>query len=245
MRCAPGRRRPAASPARSRWPQRSSCPQLTSWKYHRESPEAKRGFDDSSWAVADKMTTNSVTGVVSLPVLYADDYGFHTGNTWYRGRFRSTGKETGVHLVSDSGGGAQAFSAWLNGRFLGSSTTGSADFAFPAGSAANARRQRPLRAHGQHGPRGGLQLDQRQQDGPRAHHRLADRRAAQHDHLAPAGRARRRGRDRPRARAAVHRRPLRRARRLVAAGVPRRRLEVRDPADEREAGRACRGIAPR
>ena len=109
-------------------------PQLTSWKYHRESPEAKRGFDDSSWAVADKMTTNSVTGVVSLPVLYADDYGFHTGNTWYRGRFRSTGKESGVHLVSDSGGGAQAFSAWLNGRFLGSSTTGSADFAFPAGS---------------------------------------------------------------------------------------------------------------
>ncbi len=114
-------------------------PQLTSWKYHRESPEAKRGFDDSSWVVADKMTTNSVTGVVSLPVLYADDYGFHTGNTWYRGRFRSTGEETGVHLVSDSGGGAQAFSAWLNGRFLGSSTTGSADFAFPAGS---------LRTHG-------------------------------------------------------------------------------------------------
>ena len=114
-------------------------PQLTSWKYHRESPEAMRGFDDSSWAVADKMTTNSVTGVVSLPVLYADDYGFHTGNTWYRGRFRSTGEETGVHLVSDSGGGAQAFSAWLNGRFLGSSTSGSADFAFPAGS---------LRTHG-------------------------------------------------------------------------------------------------
>ncbi len=114
-------------------------PQLTSWKYHRESPEAQRGFDDSSWAVADKMTTNSVTGVVSLPVLYADDYGFHTGNTWYRGRFRSTGEETGVHLVSDSGGGAQAFSAWLNGRFLGSSTSGSADFAFPAGS---------LRTHG-------------------------------------------------------------------------------------------------
>ena len=53
-----------------------------------------------------------------------------------------------------------------------------ADFAFPAGSVQHARRQRPLRAHGQHGPRGGLQLDQRQQDGPRAHQRLADRRAA-------------------------------------------------------------------
>ena len=67
-------------------------------------------------------------------MLYADDYGFHTGNTWYRGRFRATGKETGIHLVSDSGGGAQAFSAWLNGTFLGSSTTGSADFTFPAGA---------------------------------------------------------------------------------------------------------------
>ena len=49
------------------------------------------------------MTTNSITGVGTLPVLFADDYGFHTGNTWYRGRFRATGKETGIHLVSRLG----------------------------------------------------------------------------------------------------------------------------------------------
>ncbi|MEU9385716.1 beta-galactosidase, partial [Streptomyces sp. NPDC048279] len=109
-------------------------PALTHWKHAEESPEAAPGFDDSSWQVADKATTDSVSGVNSLPVLYADDYGFHTGNTWYRGRFRATGKENGIHLVSDSGGGAQAFSAWLNGTFLGSSTTGSADFTFPAGA---------------------------------------------------------------------------------------------------------------
>lgn len=109
-------------------------PTLTNWKHAEESPEAAPGFDDTSWQVADKSTTNSVSGINKLPVLYADDYGFHTGNTWYRGRFRTTGKETGVHLVSDSGGDAQAFSAWLNGTFLGSSTTGSADFTFPAGS---------------------------------------------------------------------------------------------------------------
>ncbi|MFF7946074.1 beta-galactosidase [Streptomyces griseorubiginosus] len=109
-------------------------PTLTNWKHAEESPEAAPGFDDTSWQVADMTTTNSVSGINKLPVLYADDYGFHTGNTWYRGRFHATGKETGVHLVSDSGGGAQAFSAWLNGTFLGSSTTGSADFAFPAGS---------------------------------------------------------------------------------------------------------------
>ncbi|MEU9324588.1 beta-galactosidase [Streptomyces canus] len=109
-------------------------PALTNWKHAEESPEAAPGFDDTSWRVADRTTTNSVSGINKLPVLYADDYGFHTGNTWYRGRFRTTGKETGIHLVSDSGGGAQAFSAWLNGTFLGSSTTGSADFTFPVGS---------------------------------------------------------------------------------------------------------------
>ncbi|MET8082255.1 beta-galactosidase [Streptomyces sp. NPDC005303] len=111
-----------------------SLPDLTNWKHAEESPEAAPGFDDTTWQVADKTTTNSVSGINKLPVLYADDYGFHTGNTWYRGRFRATGKETGIHLVSDSGGGAQAFSAWLNGTFLGSSTTGAADFTFPAGA---------------------------------------------------------------------------------------------------------------
>lgn len=109
-------------------------PTLTNWKHAEESPEAAPGFDDTSWQVADRTTTNSVSGINKLPVLYADDYGFHTGNTWYRGRFHATGKETGIHLVSDSGGGAQAFSVWLNGTFLGSSTTGGGDFAFPAGS---------------------------------------------------------------------------------------------------------------
>ena len=66
-----------------------SLPALTNWKHQQESPEAQPGFDDSRWQVADKMTTNSVSGVNTPPVLYADDYGFHTGNTWYRGRFRA------------------------------------------------------------------------------------------------------------------------------------------------------------
>ena len=111
-----------------------ALPALTHWRHQEGSPEVAPGFDDSGWQVANKTTTNSVTPVQSPPVLYADDYGFHTGNVWYRGHFRSTGQETGIHLVSGSGGGAQAFSAWLNGQFLGSSTTGSADFAFPAGA---------------------------------------------------------------------------------------------------------------
>ncbi len=117
---------PVAAPVR--------LPALTHWRHLEESLEAAAQFDDTAWQIADKTTTNSITPVQSLPVLYADDYGFHTGNVWYRGHFRPTGQETGVHLVSDSGGGAQAFSAWINGRFLGSSTTGSADFTFPSGS---------------------------------------------------------------------------------------------------------------
>jgi beta-galactosidase GanA len=111
-----------------------SLPALTGWKHQAESPEAQPGFDDSTWPVADKTTTFSVTGPGSLPVLYADDYGFHTGSTWYRGRFPTSAGVTGVHLSSDSGGGAQAFEAWLNGVFLGSSTNGSGNFTFPAGA---------------------------------------------------------------------------------------------------------------
>ncbi|HEY2298438.1 MAG TPA: beta-galactosidase [Jatrophihabitans sp.] len=111
-----------------------TLPALTTWKHKAESPEAQRGFDDSRWAVADNMSTHSISDTGTRPVLFADDYGFHTGNTWYRGRFRSDGSASGVHLESDSGGGAQAFSAWLNGTFLGSSTSGRADFSFPEGA---------------------------------------------------------------------------------------------------------------
>ncbi|AGL16766.1 beta-galactosidase [Actinoplanes sp. N902-109] len=116
---------PAAAPI--------SLPALKNWQHETESPEAQPGFDDSAWVVADKTTTFSSTGPGSLPVLYADDYGFHTGSTWYRGRFPAPTGVTGVHLTSDSGGGAQAFSVWVNGVFLGSSTTGTGNFPFPAG----------------------------------------------------------------------------------------------------------------
>ena len=71
-------------------------PALTHWRHQEESPEAAPGFDDSRWQVADKTTTNSITPVQSLPILNADDYGFHTGNVWYRGHFQATGNETGT-----------------------------------------------------------------------------------------------------------------------------------------------------
>ena len=112
-----------------------SLPTLTNWKQIQESPEAATAFDDSTWQVADKTTSNSITTPGTLPVLFADDYGFHTGNTWYRGRFAASGKETGISLAAESGGGAAASSVWLNGVFLGSATAdGPHTYSFPAGT---------------------------------------------------------------------------------------------------------------
>ncbi|WP_086849558.1 beta-galactosidase [Amycolatopsis kentuckyensis] len=111
-----------------------TLPALTGWKHQQESPESRPAFDDSAWPVADKETTNSSTALGTKPVLFADDYGFHTGNTWYRGHFTGDGKQTGITLSSQSGGPAGAFSAWLNGVFLGSSTSPQHTFTFPAGA---------------------------------------------------------------------------------------------------------------
>ncbi len=116
-----------------------TLPALTGWKTQDESPETAPGFDDSTWAVADRTTTNSYTTPGTLPVLFADDYGFHTGNTWYRGRFRipaGATAPTGISLSALSGGTAGAFSVWVNGTFV-STVQGSTlqkTFAFPAGT---------------------------------------------------------------------------------------------------------------
>ncbi|MFF4935379.1 beta-galactosidase [Streptomyces griseofuscus] len=112
-----------------------TLPALTGWKHTAESPETQPGFDDSTWQVADKTSSHSTTTPGNLPVLFADDYGFHTGSTWYRGRFTGTGTETGISLSTQSGGGAAASSVWLNGHFLGSSTKdGQKIYTFPAGT---------------------------------------------------------------------------------------------------------------
>ncbi|OIJ90445.1 hypothetical protein BIV24_18030 [Streptomyces colonosanans] len=110
-----------------------TLPALTDWKHAQESPESQPGFNDSSWQVADK-TTSKITTPTTLPVLFADDYGFHTGSTWYRGRFTGDDKTTGITLATQSSGKAAASSVWLNGTFLGSSTAdGNKTYSFPAG----------------------------------------------------------------------------------------------------------------
>ncbi|GAA4614281.1 beta-galactosidase [Actinoallomurus liliacearum] len=119
-------------------PRPVTLPALTGWKTRRESPEAQPGFDDRGWTVADHSTTNNPTPPATLPVLYADDYGFHHGDVWYRAHFTATGGETGIALTAGTGR-AGVYSAWLNGRFLGSTGDGLHTFAFPDGAVAKGR----------------------------------------------------------------------------------------------------------
>jgi beta-galactosidase GanA len=113
------------------------------WKYAGESPEADPSFDDASWQVADRTTTNSTTPPpAGEPVLTADDYGFHTGDVWYRGRFSGA---TGTVSVRYGGGAAGLAQVWLDGTYLGQhvlptgvsspQTTGPATFTVPGGVA--------------------------------------------------------------------------------------------------------------
>jgi beta-galactosidase GanA len=110
-----------------------TLPALTDWRYQAETNEAAPSFDDGRWQLATRTTTNNPTQPASPPVLYADEYGFHHGDVWYRGHFRGSGDETGVTLSAVTGR-AGVYAAWLNGRYLGSSGSGSHRFEFPPGS---------------------------------------------------------------------------------------------------------------
>ncbi|KAI9494124.1 glycoside hydrolase superfamily [Zychaea mexicana] len=97
------------------------------WKYSPGSPESDPDFDDSEWVTADHLTTNSITPHETWPILYADDYGFHTGCIWLRGTFNGTSEITGFDLTAISGD-ASAWIAWLNGEYLGGFDVGNQAF---------------------------------------------------------------------------------------------------------------------
>ena len=73
-------------------------------------------------------------------MLTADDYGFHQGDVWYRGRYTGDADTTTVALRY-GGGGAGLLQAWLDGTYLGQdvlasgvaspTTTGTATFTVP------------------------------------------------------------------------------------------------------------------
>jgi hypothetical protein len=122
-------------------PDAITLPDLTAatWRFSVESPEAGPSFDDAAWTAATRTTTTSTTPPpAGQPVLTADDYGFHHGDIWYRGR--TTGAAASIALRY-GGGGAGMVQAWVDGVYLGQNvlatgvaappTTGTVTFTVP------------------------------------------------------------------------------------------------------------------
>ncbi len=96
-----------------------TLPPLTNWVYHGEDPESQPSFNDSSWTVVNHTTTNSSTAIPSgQKVLFADDYGFHHGDIWYRGTYTNAAAATAVSIAYQAGGVGMV-EAWLDGTYLG------------------------------------------------------------------------------------------------------------------------------
>ena len=98
---------------------RVELPALTGWRRLDGNPESGPAFDDSAWTIADKSTSYSTTPVpAGQPVLFADDYGFHYGDVWYRGHYQG-GDGVGTISLSYSSGTQGLLMAWLDGTALG------------------------------------------------------------------------------------------------------------------------------
>ncbi|WP_306459463.1 beta-galactosidase [Streptomyces sp. TLI_55] len=110
-----------------------ALPTLTGWRTKAEAPESQYGYDDAAWQAADKNTTTNPQKPAAPPVLYTDEYGFHSGAVWYRGHFQAAGTEKSISLAAGTGNQG-VYLAWLNGVFLGSSGDGAHAFTFPAGA---------------------------------------------------------------------------------------------------------------
>ncbi|WP_377274209.1 beta-galactosidase [Peterkaempfera sp. SMS 1(5)a] len=96
-----------------------ALPKLTGWRRAEENPESEPGYDDSAWAVADRRTSHSPTPVpAGGPVLFADDYGFHYGDVWYRTTFTGPVDSATVELAYRTGTQGLLM-AWLDGTPLG------------------------------------------------------------------------------------------------------------------------------
>ncbi|SEO80523.1 beta-galactosidase [Actinacidiphila rubida] len=94
-------------------------PALTGWRYAPENPESEPAFDDSAWRACDLTASASTTPVpAGTPVLFADDYGFHYGDVWYRAQVESDGTAATLNL-SYSSGTQGMLMAWWDGRPLG------------------------------------------------------------------------------------------------------------------------------
>ncbi len=96
-------------------------PALDGWRRKVENQEAAVAFDDSKWTAANRTSTFSTTAIpAGQPLLFADDYGFHYGDVWYRGRFTtSTTDDLESVTLAYSTGTQGLLMAWLDGEPLG------------------------------------------------------------------------------------------------------------------------------
>lgn len=94
-------------------------PPLGHWKVADSLPEISSTYEASSsaWVSANHTTTSNPAPPETLPVLYIDDYGFHSGASLFRGAFNSPASAV---FLAIQGGTAFGWSAWLNGGYIGS-----------------------------------------------------------------------------------------------------------------------------
>ncbi|KAK9455292.1 glycoside hydrolase superfamily [Dipodascopsis uninucleata] len=89
------------------------------WRALDSVPESSRDYDDSLWTTADKgESSNKFYKPKTSPVLYPGEYGYHTGPVIYRGHF--IGSAARGARLSIFGGSGFAYTAWINGRYIGS-----------------------------------------------------------------------------------------------------------------------------
>ncbi|KAL4919832.1 glycosyl hydrolases family 35-domain-containing protein [Aspergillus aurantiobrunneus] len=120
-------------------PEAFELSQLGTWRMQDSLTERPTNHSDSGpvWVNANDTETPRKYKVSTKPYLYSGQYGFHTGVHLWRGYFN--GPADGVYLEVQ-GGIAHGWSAWLNGKLIGSflgnliSSVGSDEFSFPEGS---------------------------------------------------------------------------------------------------------------
>ncbi|KAH0343075.1 putative beta galactosidase, partial [Aureobasidium melanogenum] len=95
----------------------AALPALSHWKVADGLPEREPDYDDSRWVDANHTTTPHWEKPSTNFILYADEYGFHGGNILWRGRFNGTSSGIFLNVIGGTGSG---WSAWLNGKFIGS-----------------------------------------------------------------------------------------------------------------------------
>ncbi|EPS37421.1 hypothetical protein H072_8897 [Dactylellina haptotyla CBS 200.50] len=88
------------------------------WKYENSLPEISASYDDSQWTTADNTYTPNGYKPQTKEILYASDYGYHSGNLIWRGHFKATGGENEFWL-DIQGGRAFGYSVWDSGVYVG------------------------------------------------------------------------------------------------------------------------------